>query len=215
MPVPMAVIMVRISSCAQHLVVAGFFDVEDFALQRKNGLIAAVAAGFGGAAGRFTLHQEQFATVRIALLAIGKFARQAAGIESAFTARQIAGFASRFAGASRVDRFGDDLLHHRGILVEKLAQLFIDELDDITLNVGIEFALGLAFELRLRQLHADHRGQAFANVVAGQIFFDVFEEARCCPAALMVRVSALRNPLRCEPPSTVLMLLAKLNTVSL
>ena len=30
----------------------------------------------------------------------------------------------------------------------------------------------------------------------------------------MVRVSALRKPLRCVPPSTVLMLLAKLKTFS-
>ena len=30
----------------------------------------------------------------------------------------------------------------------------------------------------------------------------------------MVRVSALRNPLKCEPPSTVLMLFAKLKTLS-
>jgi hypothetical protein len=44
--------------------------------------------------------------------------------------------------------------------------------------------------------------------------FDVLEQARRLAAALMVRVSALRNPLRCEPPSTVLMLLAKLNTLS-
>ena len=35
-----------------------------------------------------------------------------------------------------------------------------------------------------------------------------------CPIALMVRVSDVRKPERCEPPSTVLMLLAKLNTVS-
>ena len=32
-------------------------------------------------------------------------------------------------------------------------------------------------------------------------------------AQLIVRVSALRKPLRCDPPSTVLMLLAKLNIV--
>jgi hypothetical protein len=36
----------------------------------------------------------------------------------------------------------------------------------------------------------------------------------CWPNALIVRVSAERNPERCVPPSTVLMLLAKLNTFS-
>ena len=69
-----------------------------------------------------------------------------------------------------------DLAHHRRILVEELAQLFVDELDHEALNIGIELALGLSFELRLRQLHADHRGQAFAHVVAGQVFFHVFEQ---------------------------------------
>jgi hypothetical protein len=36
----------------------------------------------------------------------------------------------------------------------------------------------------------------------------------CWPMALMVRVSEVRKPERCEPPSTVLMLLAKLKTDS-
>ena len=36
----------------------------------------------------------------------------------------------------------------------------------------------------------------------------------CWPNALMVRVSAVRNPVRCVPPSTVLMLLAKLKMFS-
>ena len=42
-----------------------------------------------------------------------------------------------------------------------------------------EFSLpfGLPFKLRLRQLHADDRDQAFAHVVAGEIFFYVFEQA--------------------------------------
>ena len=44
-------------------------------------------------------------------------------------------------------------------------------------DVGIQLALGLAFKLRLRQLHADDGDQAFANVVAGEVFFYVFEQA--------------------------------------
>ena len=43
--------------------------------------------------------------------------------------------------------------------------------------VGIQLAFGLAFELGLRQLDADHGYQAFANVVSGEIFFHVFEQA--------------------------------------
>ena len=111
------------------------------------------------------------------LLAIGQLARQAAGIERAFAARQIAGLAGRFARARRVDRLADDLLHHRRILVEELAQLLVDELRHVALDIAVQLALGLAFELRLRQLHADHRGQAFADVVAGEVLFDVLEQA--------------------------------------
>ena len=44
-------------------------------------------------------------------------------------------------------------------------------------DIGIQFAFGLPFKLRLRQLHADHGDQTFAHVVAGQIFFHVFEQA--------------------------------------
>ena len=61
---------------AEHLVVARFLDVENLSLERQNGLEAAVAALLGGAAGRFALHQEQLATLRILLLAVGQLAGQ-------------------------------------------------------------------------------------------------------------------------------------------
>ncbi len=171
MPVPMAVIMARISSCAEHFVVAGFLDVQDLSLERKNRLIAAVAAGFRGAAGRFALDQEQLAAVRIFFLAIGQLARQTAGIERAFAPREIARFAGGFAGTRGIDRLADDLLHHRRILIEELAQFLVDQLNDVALNIGIQLALGLAFELGLRKLYADDGGETFAHVVAGQVFF--------------------------------------------
>ncbi len=139
--------------------------------------IAPVAAGFGGAAGRFALDQEQLAALRILLLAVGQLAGQAAGIERALAPRQIARLAGGFPRPRRVDRLADDLAHHRRILVEVLAQLLVDELDDVALNVAVQLALGLAFELRLRQLHADHGGQAFAHVVAAQVLLDVLEQA--------------------------------------
>ena len=152
----------------EHAVIARLLDVEDFALQRQDRLEAAVAALLGGAAGRFALDEEQFAAFRIAFLAIGQLARQAAGIERAFAARQIAGFACRFARARCIDRLRDDLLHHRRILFEVLAQLVVDELLHLARDIAVELALGLAFELRLRHLDADDRGQAFANVVAAR-----------------------------------------------
>jgi len=38
----------------KHFVVAGFFDVEDFALEREDGLESAVATLLGGATGGFS-----------------------------------------------------------------------------------------------------------------------------------------------------------------
>jgi hypothetical protein len=84
---------------AQHLVVARFFDVEDFALQRQNGLEAAVAALLGGAAGRFALDQEQLAALRILLLAIGQLAGRPP--ESSAPLRRVRSRALRAASRAR------------------------------------------------------------------------------------------------------------------
>ena len=98
---------------AQHLVVARLFDVENFALERQNRLEAAVAALFGRAAGRFALHQEQFATLRIFLLAIGQFVRHAARFERSLAPGQVAGIARRFPRARGLNGFADDLAADR------------------------------------------------------------------------------------------------------
>ena len=58
-----------------------------------------------------------------------------------------------------------------------MPQALVDESLYDAGDVGIQFALGLSFELRLRQLHADDCDQAFAHIVAGKIFFYVFEQA--------------------------------------
>ena len=161
----------------QHLVVACFFDVQNFSLEREDGLEAAVAALFGGAAGGFALDQEQLAAVGIALGAVGELAGESAAIERAFAAREVAGFARGFAGAGGVDRLVDDLAGDGRVLLEEGAQPLVDEGLHDAGDIGIQLALGLSFELRLRQLHADDRDQAFADVVAGQVFFYVLEQA--------------------------------------
>src|SRR5258708_11142956 len=71
---------------AQHLVVAGFFHVEDLALQRQDSLEAAIASLLGGAACGFALDQEELAAVGIALRAVSEFTGKTAAIERAFTA---------------------------------------------------------------------------------------------------------------------------------
>src|SRR5690606_34327934 len=88
---------------AEHLVVARFFYVEDFALERQNRLVFAIAALLGGAAGRLALDDEQFGPFGVTLLTVGEFAGQSAGIEGTFAAGKIAGLAGRLTGAGSVD----------------------------------------------------------------------------------------------------------------
>ena len=102
----------------------------------------------------------------MALGAVGQLAGQAAAIERALAAGQVAGLAGSFARARSVDGLVDDLLGDRRVLLEERAQPLVDERLHGAGDVGVELALGLPFELRLRQLHADHRDQTFAHVVA-------------------------------------------------
>ena len=166
---------------AQHLVVTGFLYVEDFALQRQDGLEAAIAALLGGATGGFALDQKQFAAFRLAFGTIGQLAGKAAAIERALAAGEIAGLACSFARARGFNGFVDDLSSDRRILLEIRAQTLVDECLHDAGDIGIQFAFGLSFKLRLRQLHADDRDQAFAHVVAGEIFFYVLEQAHLLP----------------------------------
>src|SRR6185437_1917722 len=101
---------------AQHLVVARLLDVEDLALQRQDGLVAAVAPLLGGAAGALALDDEDLAARRIALAAVGQLARQAAAVERALAAGEVARLARRLARPRRLDRLVDDALGHRRIV---------------------------------------------------------------------------------------------------
>src|ERR1035438_7173638 len=130
---------------------------------------APFASLFGGAAGAFSFHQENLAQFGILLLAIRQFPGKAAGIEGALAPCQVSRLARRFARPRGVDGLADDLLAHRRVLVEVLAQFLVDELRHEAGDIAVELALGLAFELRLRHLHADHRGETFPHVVAREI----------------------------------------------
>jgi len=58
-----------------------------------------------------------------------------------------------------------------GVLVEVFAQLVVDELRHVAGNIAVQLALGLAFKLRLGTLTLTTAVQAFAHVVAGEVFF--------------------------------------------
>ena len=174
MPQPSAVIMRLDLVAAEHLVEARLLDVQDLALERQDRLEAAIASLLGRSAGRLALDDVELAQRRIAFLAVGQLAGQRAAVERALAAHQVARLARRLAGARRVDGLADDPLGDRRVLFEVRAELVVDDRLDDALDLGVaELGLGLAFELRLRNLDADDRGQPFADVVAGDALLQV------------------------------------------
>ena len=152
---------------AEHLVETRLLDVEDLALDRQDRLEAPVAALLRRAAGRLAFDDVDLALRGIALLAVGQLAGKAAAVERALAAHEIARLARRLARPRRIDGLADDPLGDDRVLFEVLTELVVDDRLDDALDLGVaELRLRLAFELRLRNLHADDAGQPFADVVA-------------------------------------------------
>ena len=152
---------------AQHLVEARLLDVQDLALDRQDRLEPPIASLLRRAAGRFAFDDVDLALRRIALLAVGQLAGQAAAVERAFAADEIARLARRLARAGRIDGLADDPLGDGRVLFEELSELVVDDRLDDALDLGVaQLRLGLPLELRLRNLDADDAGQPFADVVA-------------------------------------------------
>ena len=163
----------------QDLVQAGLLDVEHLAEHRQDRLEAPVAPGLGRATGRVALDQVDLAACRIPLLAVGELAGQRHAFERALAEHEVAGLARRFAGPRGRQALLDDPPTVRGVLVEVLPEAVRDGRLDLALDLGIaELGLGLALELRVGQLDADHRGEPLADVVAGQVRVAVLEHRR-------------------------------------
>ena len=56
----------------EHLVHGGFLHVQDFAADRQDRLVAAVASRLGGAAGGIALHDEDFTLGGVPAFAVGQ-----------------------------------------------------------------------------------------------------------------------------------------------
>src|SRR5262245_11935098 len=161
----------------QDLVVAGFLRVDDLAAQGEHRLDLAVAALLGGAARGVALHEEQLAELRVTLGAIGELGGEALVVAAAL-AGEIARLAGGLAGLGRAHRLVGDLARGGRVLLEGLAEPVVDDLLDEALHLGVaELALGLALELRIGDAHGHDRGEALADVVAGDVALEALEEA--------------------------------------
>ena len=154
----------------QHLVRRCLFHVKNLAAQRQNGLEAPVAALFGRAAGGIALDQVNLAEAGVFFRAVGQLAGQSAAIQAVLAHDQVAGLAGGFARAGGREALIDNALRVVRVLFKIQSQPFADDALHDALDFGVaQLAFGLAFELRFGELDADDGGQAFADIVAGQV----------------------------------------------
>src|SRR5438067_6401281 len=150
---------------AEHLVEARLLDVQNLALERQNRLEPPIAPLFRRPAGRLALDDVQLAESGIALLTIGELARQRAAVEGAFAPDEIARLAGGLARACGIGGLADASQRNRRVYFEKGAELVVDDRFDDALHLGVaQLRLRLPFELRMRNLAADHGDETFADV---------------------------------------------------
>src|SRR5207302_2902038 len=174
------------------LVFAGALHVQDLALQRQDGLEAAVAALLGRAAGRVAFDDVQLAVAGVLLSAVGQLAGQGQAFQGALANHQVARLAGRLAGAGRGQTLLDDPPRVGRVLLQELVETGVDHRLDGRAHLSVvELVLGLALELRIEHLDADYRGQTFADVVPAQVRVIVLEHARL--AGVVVQAARQRR----------------------
>ena len=135
-----------------------------------------IASAFGASTCTIAFDDKNFSGFDIVAGAIRKFLRKRTVAECAFALDQFARFSSSFACFGSEYRALADQLCLAWIQIHPRSQLFIDGCADESFDLFVEeFFLRLIIELRIRQLHADHCSQAFAQIVAA--WNKIFENA--------------------------------------
>ncbi len=165
----------------KDLVEAGFFDVDKLAADGEDGLVTAVPALLGRAAGGVALDDVKLGVGGVAVGAIGQFAGEAAAGKGAF-ADGVAGLASGLAGAGGHEALVNDLARHGRVGVKKGHQPLINDGGDDAFDFRIDkLDLGLGFEARIGQLDAKDAHQSLTHVVTGNgrvLFLEQIVRAR-------------------------------------
>ena len=208
---------VRISSLRQHLVEARPLHIQDLAAQGQDGLEATVAALLGRTAGASRLRRCRVRSVA------GSRSEQSASLPGRVeprarlcgrTSSRALRAASRARAAFR--HFSRMRLPSAGFSSRNCASASPSDLIDLhSTSALLSLPLVWPSNCGFGQLDADDGRQALAHIVAGEVRLVLFEDVCLRPYSFSVRVSAERKPVTCEPPSTVLMPLAKEKSVSL
>ena len=168
----------------EHLVEARLLDVQDLAVERQDRLDLPVAALLGRAAGRLALDDVELATApdrapgsRRACRAASRRRARPCGAPGRAPCAPPRARAPRRAPSRR------SACATGGMLLEVDAELLVHERLDDALHLAVaELRLRLPLELRLGNLHADDRGQAFADVVALEALVVLLQRG-CSPTA--------------------------------
>ena len=172
----------------ENLVDAVLLRVDDLSAQRQDRLVRLVARLLRGAAGGVALDDKELRKLRIANLAVGELLCDVAA-ECTFAPRQIASLARSLTRARGRDRFRDDLLRVRRVLLEELGELRVHRRFHEALHPRVaELRLRLSFELRLLKLQGDDRGESFAYVFALEIVLFLLQQP-LVPRDLVERAS--------------------------
>ncbi len=163
----------------QDLVQPGLLDVQDLAADRQDRLGARVSSTLGRATGGVALDDEDLALERVVGRAVGQLAGQRSTSEQALAvACHLTRLAGGDAGGGGGLRLADDVLALDGVFLEPVGELVVDDALDEALCLGVaELGLGLALELGLGEHDRDDRGQALADVVAGDTVFALLDHA--------------------------------------
>ena len=92
-------------------------------------------------------------------------------VQCPFPPRQLTRLLGGFPRMGGGDALGHDRPRHRGILLEERAEALVDQRLHDALHFRVaQLGLGLALELRLRDLDRDDRGEPFLGVVAAEFY---------------------------------------------
>ena len=152
----------------EHLVEARLLHVDQFASNRQNRLKLSVAPLLGRTTCRVALHDVQLGVDRVAVGAVGQFARQPAAGHRRF-ADGIACLARRLAGSGRGQTLVDDFFTKRRVGVEIAHQALVNNRRHDALHLAVhQLDLGLRLEAGIRQLDAQDADQALTHIIAGE-----------------------------------------------
>ena len=172
----------------EDLLQPSLLGVDELTTQRQNGLVVTIAAHFGGATGGVTLDNKQLSLRRIALGAVGEFARQTAAAHGVL-ADGLAGTSGGLAGLGGDDDVLDDLQRHVRIFIKVTQHALIHDGVHHAFDFAVhELHLRLRIEARMRMFDAQHANHTLAAVIALDLRHLLFEGFRVAGDVLLHRL---------------------------